>query len=209
MDDLKLAALMCSKICHDLISPVGALSNGIEVLADDDDPEMREHAMVLLETSSAQATAKLKFARLAYGSSGSKGTEIDLREAEAAIQELLGGKKVNIRWEAPAVPVGKDVVKVLVNLANAACDTIPRGGDLKIEVVTEGGEGKACISATGARARLADETRAGLNGALGVDELDVRTVVPWVSGVLAREFGQGIEIHTGEETIKFTFTFSA
>ena len=101
MDDLKLAALMCSKICHDLISPVGALSNGIEVLADDDDPEMREHAMTLLETSAAQATAKLKFARLAYGSSGSKGIEIDLREAEAAIRELLGGKKINIRWEAP------------------------------------------------------------------------------------------------------------
>ena len=209
MDDLKLAALMCSKICHDLISPVGALSNGIEVLADDDDPEMREHAMTLLETSAAQATAKLKFARLAYGSSGSKGIEIDLREAEAAIRELLGGKKINIRWEAPAVPVDKDVVKVLVNLANAACDTIPRGGDLKIEVVTGGSEGRASLTATGARARLADETRSGLNGALGVDDLDVRTVVPWVSGVLAREFGQGIDIQASEEAIKFSFTFSA
>ena len=78
MDDLKLAALMCSKVCHDLISPVGALSNGVEVLAEDNDPEMREHAMMLLENSAAQAAAKLKFARLAYGSSGSRGTQIDL-----------------------------------------------------------------------------------------------------------------------------------
>ena len=60
MDELKLAALMCSKVCHDLISPVGALANGIEVLQEDDDPEMREHAMKLLETSADQASAKLK-----------------------------------------------------------------------------------------------------------------------------------------------------
>ena len=213
MDDLKLAALMCSKICHDLISPVGALANGLEVLAEDDDPEMHKHAMTLLEASAAQAAAKLKFARLAYGSSGSKGTEIDLREAEMAVRELLGGGKINIQWDAPAAPFNKDVVKVLVNLAHTACDTIPRGGNLKVTVVssTSGGNagGSVSLAATGPRAKLADETRAGLDGGVASDDLDVRTVVPWICGVLAREFGQGIDVSVEEETVKFSFTFSA
>lgn len=208
MDDLKLAALMCSKICHDLISPVGALANGLEVLAEDDDPEMRQHAMTLLETSAAQAAAKLKFARLAYGSSGSKGTEIDLREAEVAVRELLGGGKINIQWDAPAAPFNKDVVKVLVNLAHTACDTIPRGGDLKVTVASGNIGGSVSLTATGPRAKLADETRAGLDGGVASDDLDVRTVVPWICGVLAREFGQGIDVSVEEETVKFSFTFS-
>lgn len=209
MDDLKLAALMCSKICHDLISPVGALANGLEVLAEDDDPEMRQHAMTLLETSAAQAAAKLKFARLAYGSSGSKGTEIDLREAEVAVRELLGGGKINIQWDAPAAPFNKDVVKVLVNLAHTACDTIPRGGDLKVTVASGNTGGSVSLTATGPRAKLADETRAGLDGGVASDDLDVRTVVPWICGVLAREFGQGIDVSVEKETVKFSFTFSA
>ncbi len=209
MEDLKLAALMCSKICHDLISPVGALANGLEVLAEDDDPEMRQHAMTLLETSAAQAAAKLKFARLAYGSSGSKGTEIDLREAETAVRELLGGGKINIQWDAPAAPINKDVVKVLVNLTLAACDTIPRGGDLKVTVASDTSGGSVSLVACGPRAKLADETRAGLDGGIASDDLDVRTVVPWICGVLARDFGQGIDVSVEEETVKFSFTFSA
>lgn len=207
MDDLKLAALMCSKVCHDLISPIGALSNGIEVLTEDNDPEMHRHAMTLLEASAGQAAAKLKFARLAYGTSGSPGSEIDLREAETAIKELLGGGKIDIQWDAPAAAFGKDIVKVLVNLAHAACDAIPRGGVLVVSVVADDKGGQVSLTATGSRARLADETRAGLNGDVAIDDLDVRTVVPYISGVLAREFGQGITIHADEEAVRFSFTF--
>lgn len=208
MDDLKLAALMCSKVCHDLISPVGALSNGVEVLAEDDDPEMREHALVLLENSAAQAAAKLKFARLAYGVSGVKGSQIDLREAEVAVMELHGGGKINIVWDAPAVPVNKDALKVLLNLTTMACDTIPRGGDLEVVVKLSDEKGVATLKAIGPKARLADETRAGLDGLVAIDDLDARTILPHISGLLARDFGQGIDIHTDDELVKFLFTFS-
>jgi histidine phosphotransferase ChpT len=207
MDELKLAALMCSKVCHDLISPVGALSNGIEVLAEDDDPDMREHAMVLLETSAAQAAAKLKFARLAYGSSGPIGREIDLAEAQSAIVDLHGTGKVEILWDAPSLPVNKDVVKVLVNLAHEAFDMIPRGGTLHVVVDVENGNGQANLTAKGPRAKLADATRAGYAGEINVDDLDARTVVPHISGLLARALGPGIEVHQSEDLIKISFTF--
>lgn len=208
MDDLKLAALMCSKVCHDLISPVGALSNGVEVLAEDDDPEMREHALVLLENSAAQAAAKLKFARLAYGTSGSRGTQIDLREAETAIKELHGGGKINIVWDAPAAPINKDALKVLLNLSSMACDTIPRGGNLDIVVKISEGRGAATLTAVGRRARLADETRAGLDGRVAIDDLDARTILPHICGLLARDFGQGVDVTVDDEMVKFSFTFS-
>lgn len=208
MDDLKLAALMCSKVCHDLISPVGALSNGVEVLTEDDDPEMREHAIALIEASAAQAVAKLKFARLAYGSSGSRGSEIDLGEAETAIRELLGGGKIDIQWDVPAAPLDKDIVKVLVNLAHAACDTIPRGGVLVVSVSSLDKGGQVSLTATGPKAKLANETRAGLNGEVALDDLDARTIVPHISGFLARQFGSGIDIHTEERAVRFSFTFA-
>ena len=207
MDDLKLAALMCSKVCHDLISPVGALSNGVEVLAEDDDPERREHAMMLLENSAAQAAAKLKFARLAYGTSGSRGTQLDLREGETAIKELHGGGKINIVWDAPAAPVNKDALKVLMNLSTMACDTIPRGGTLDVVVEISDGKGAATLTAVGPKARLADETRSGLNGKIAIDDLDARTILPHISGLLARDFGQGIDVLAEEEKVKFSFTF--
>lgn len=207
MDDLKLAALMCSKVCHDLISPVGALSNGVEVLSEDDDPEMREHAMRLLENSAGQAAAKLKFARLAYGSSGSRGAQIDLRDGETAVKELHDGGKINIIWDAPAAAINKDTLKVLMNLTTMACDAIPRGGKLEVVVKITGGAGAATVTAAGPKARLAEETRAGLEGRVAIDELDVRTILPHISGLLARDFGQGIDVYTDEETVKFSFTF--
>lgn len=207
MDELKLAALMCSKVCHDLISPVGALANGIEVLQEDDDPEMREHAMKLLETSADQASAKLKFARMAYGSAGSMGKEIDLGEAEKAIKDLHGGGKVDIVWNAPGVPVDKDVVKVLVNVSHMAFDCIPRGGTLTVSATVDGAHGSALVQADGPKARLAEEVVNGFAGQVAIDDLDARTIIPHVCGLLARGFGNGIQTHTDEECVKFSFTF--
>lgn len=207
MDELKLAALMCSKVCHDLISPVGALANGIEVLQEDDDPEMREHAMTLLDASATQASAKLKFARLAYGSAGSMGREIDLAQAEVAIKDLHGGGKVAINWMAPSVGVDKDVVKVLVNVAHIAFDCIPRGGDLIVKVREEGGHGSADVLAKGTKAKLSDDVVAGFNARISIDDLDARTIIPHVCGLLARGFGDGVMTHAEEDVVKFSFTF--
>lgn len=207
MDELKLAALMCSKVCHDLISPVGALANGIEVLTEDDDPEMREHAMALLEASAAQAAAKLKYARLAYGASGSMGSQMDLAEAETAIRDLHGGGKVEISWAAPSMTVSKDVVKVLANLAHLSFDILLRGGTLEVRVDVDGTSGRAELVATGPKLKLADEVTRGFAGDIAIDDLDARTVVPHISGILAREFGNGIESTVADERVTLGFTF--
>ena len=90
MNAVDLASLLCSRLCHDLLSPVGALNNGIELLADEQDPEMREHCLELLAESARASANKLKFFRLAFGAAGGFGDAIDTREAQAALEGLFG-----------------------------------------------------------------------------------------------------------------------
>lgn len=207
MEDLKIAALMCSKVCHDLISPVGALGNGIEVMNEDTDPDMRKHAMDLIEASAAQASAKLQFARLAYGASGAAGSEIDLREAESVLQNLLSTSKATLNWHAPAETLDKDLVKLLANLVHMAGDTIPRGGEINVTVSLLPDGGLFRIEAKGVRAKFADETRAAVDGQITMDALDARSVIPYLCGEIARRYGGGIHVDVGEDVVTLTNRF--
>src|SRR5476649_1237145 len=115
-DILELAALLCSRVCHDIISPVGAIINGLEVLDEDNGEEMREFAFNLIRKSAGQASAKLQFARLAFGAAGSVGAEIDLADAESVATGYMQGEKAQFFFEAPRVLMAKNLVKLLLNL---------------------------------------------------------------------------------------------
>ena len=127
--DLELAALISSRICHDVISPVGAIANGLEMLGEEQDEAMREQAMDLIRKSASQASAKLQFARLAFGAAGSAGAEIDLRDAET------GGARLRRKGQASArsgrgrrATLPKNKVKLLLNLVALGVVALPRGG---------------------------------------------------------------------------------
>jgi histidine phosphotransferase ChpT len=99
MNAIDLASLLCSRLCHDLLSPVGALNNGIELLADEQDPEMRERCLELLAESAKASANKLKFYRLAFGAGGGFGDEIDTHEARAALEGLYSAdKRTELGW---------------------------------------------------------------------------------------------------------------
>src|SRR6478609_11718980 len=118
MNAIDLASLLCSRLCHDLLSPVGALNNGIELLADEQDPEMRERCLELLSESAKASANKLKFFRLAFGAAGGFGDEIDTREAKTALEGLFGAeKKIELGWMVAPEKLSKEAVKVLLNLA--------------------------------------------------------------------------------------------
>ena len=114
-----LAAMLCSRVCHDLISPVGAIGNGLEVLADPEQAEMADFAQELINNSARQARAKLEFARLAFGASSTQGTEIDTREAEKVSQSFHGGRKGRVEVEHRACFVAE---KQSENAAQLAVD---------------------------------------------------------------------------------------
>ena len=102
LDSLDLAALLCSRVCHDVISPVGAIVNGLEVLEDEKDPEMREIALDLIKKSAATASARLQFCRLAFGAAGSAGASIDTGEAEKVVRGLFADQTNADRMERAA-----------------------------------------------------------------------------------------------------------
>ncbi|ATY31779.1 histidine phosphotransferase family protein [Sphingomonas psychrotolerans] len=159
------ASLLCSRLCHDLLSPVGALNNGLELLADEHDPEMRARCLELLSESAKASANKLKFFRLAFGAAGGFGETVDTREAQAALEGLFGDNhRVKIGWmvEDPVLP--KHAIKVLLNLALIGGDALIRGGQLDIGAEIVDGSIEIVVRADGPRIVLDSELRAALAG---------------------------------------------
>jgi len=191
----EFASLLCSRLCHDLLSPVGALNNGIELLADETDPEMRERCMELLTESARASANKLKFFRLAFGAAGGFGELVDTREARAAIEGLHGsGEKVRVGWMVEASALPKVAIKVLLNLALIAGDALVRGGQL--DIAAEGGE--VVIRAEGPRLVLDPELRNALLGEADPDLISPRAAASWLVHLLVSEQGGSVRISQPE-----------
>jgi histidine phosphotransferase ChpT len=183
---LDLAALLCSRVCHDLISPVGAIVNGLEVLDEDKDEETKTFALDLIKKSAQQASAKLQFCRIAFGAAGSAGAQIDLGDAEKVARGLLGDDKTTIVWNLPRELQAKNRVKLLLNMLLIAVGTIPRGGTITV-ASSEDGKGFK-VSASGLNARLAEAT-AGLLVGSPAHPVDAHAIQPLYAGILARDCG--------------------
>ena len=138
LEGLDLAALLCSRVCHDLISPVGAIMNGLEVMEEGKDEETTKFAMDLIKKSAKTASAKLQFCRIAFGAAGSAGAQIDTGDAEKVTRGLMEDEKTKVAWNLPRVLLAKNRVKLLLNMMLLAAQAIPRGGQLTVDPVGEG-----------------------------------------------------------------------
>ena len=132
--DLELAALISSKICHDVINPVGAIHNGLEILDEDDNADAQRYALEMIRNVTAQASARLQFARFAFGAAGSAGSLIDLGMAAQVSQGYVGMGKHKLVWPNAAGTMTKDRVKLLLNLIASAITALPRGGEIVVAV---------------------------------------------------------------------------
>lgn len=198
---LDLAALLCSRVCHDLISPVGAIVNGIEVMEEDKDEEMRTFALDLIKKSARQASARLQFCRLAFGAAGSAGAQIETGDAENVARGLLDDDKIKIAWNLPRELKPKNQVKLLLNMLLVAVGTIPRGGALTVEPV-DGAPGFRIIAA-GLNARVTPATVDLLAGN-PAQNVDAHGIQPFYTGILARDCGLAIAATVEGETIVVT-----
>jgi histidine phosphotransferase ChpT len=186
ISDLDLAALLCSRVCHDVISPVGAIANGLELF---DDPEMDEEtkstALDMIRSSAKTAGAKLKFCRIAFGAAGSAGALIDLSEAGEVARGFVGDEKVKLDWQAPRENRPKQQVKLLLNMLLLAIAGIPRGG-----LITVKADGDLLtVRATGERAKISEPLLDVLLGRADLTMLDARLVQPYYSKQLAHSAG--------------------
>ena len=187
-DALELAALLCSKVCHDLISPVGAIVNGLEVLDDNPKPEDRDFALDLIRKSAKTASARLQFCRLAFGAAGSSGAQIDLGDAQNMAKGHIEDGKVTLTWNLPRLLLPKNRVKLLLNMLVVAQQTIARGGTRTVDPVGEGDATLFRITSAGLNARVPQNIVDILNGT-SANTVDAHAVQPYYTRLLAEACG--------------------
>lgn len=205
--ELATAALLSSRLCHDLISPVGALANGLEVLAEETDSEMRGFAMDLINSSAQAASVKLQFARFAYGAGGSAGDAIDTNEAEKVARAYLETTKAELVWKAPALAAPKDAVKLLLNFVLIGLDAIPYGGTIEASLEEEPGALQIIVSAKGKKAKFSDVTKALVTDAPLEDPLNPRSIQAYYAALISRALGLKINLSEGEEQVAISTRF--
>lgn len=201
LDSLDLAALVCSRVCHDVISPVGAIVNGLEVLEDDPDPTMKDFALDLIRKSAKQASARLQFARIAFGAAGSAGAAIDLGDAEAVARGMFQDDKTTLDWTGPRALVPKNKVKLLLNLVVIATTAIPRGGAIHVKVEGEEDKLSFVLTAKGLNARIPTHAEALIAGQPESGTVDAHAIQPYYTGLIAREAGMAIDLSIAEDTV--------
>ncbi len=189
IEALDLAALLCSRVCHDLISPVGAIVNGLEVLEEAKDEETKTFAMELIKKSANNASAKLQFCRIAFGAAGSAGAQIDLGDAQTVARGFLEDEKTKLAWNLPRVLMMKNKVKLLLNMLLIAGQSIPRGGQLTVDAIGEGDSMGFKVTAAGTNAKILATTPPLLAGEHGSEPLNAHHIQPFYAGLLARAVG--------------------
>ena len=201
LDALDLAALLCSKVCHDVISPVGAIVNGLEVLEDEKDAEMRNFALDLIKKSANTASAKLQFCRLAFGAAGSAGAMIDTGDAENVTRGLYADDKTKLQWDGARVLMAKNKVKLLLNLCLIAAAAIPRGGNLHVAIAGRDDAMSMRVEARGTYARLASHVRALIDGNPENNAVDAHGIQAFYTGLVARSAGMDVSVETEAEMV--------
>ncbi len=209
MDGFELVSLLCSRLCHDLVSPVGAVTNGLEVLADEADAEMQEMAMRLITQSADRAAHRLQFARLAYGSSGGPDGMVDMGEAKKVTAAVLEDHKISLEWRCNLGATGRMPAKLLTNAAFLAAESLPRGGTLIASLKQEGGITNIEINATGPMVRPIDGMAEILNGDVPVASLAPRAAQAFYTGLIARLMGGNLQMTVKPEQLFLQGAFSA
>ncbi len=203
-----LAAMLCSRVCHDLINPVGAIGNGLEVLSDPSQSAMADGAQELIVNATRQARAKLEFARLAYGASSTAGTDFDTRECERVARLLFEIEKADLDWQVPLILLPKHKAKLMMNMLLIASTAVPRGGVVTAKVEgPAGSEVFTFICKSDPEKRQKTLMPSGAEGLLsGAPEggVDARGIQPFYTGILARM--TDMELKIGVEGDTFTFT---
>lgn len=206
VDGIELASLLCSRLCHDLLSPVGALTNGLELLADEKDPEMRKRCFELLEQSARISTDKLKFFRLAFGAAGGFGDMVPVAEARSVIDALVGNNgRIEVRWALAGDSLPKPAVKTLLNLALIGIEALVRGGTLDIGAELRTGEqgsaSEIVVRASGTRIAFDRTVGHALEGKLAASELSSKTAPAAMLHQLAARLGGGLQYALSEDAL--------
>lgn len=199
---IELASLLCSRLCHDMLSPVGALTNGLELLADEKDPEMRQRCFELLDQSARISTDKLRFFRLAFGAAGGFGEMVAVSEAKVLVDALVANNpRVTLAWALPSDSMPKAAIKTLLNFALIGLEALPRGGTLEIAAEYRDDHSELVVRAAGPRIAFDRTIGSALEGTLPEGELSSRTAPAAMLCQLARELRGQLQYVLAEDAL--------
>jgi len=204
MSEIEFAALLVSRVCHDLVGPLGAVVNGMEVLEDERDADMRADAIRLVTSSAEQALARIQFMRIAFGAAGSAGAELDLAEIGRLVTGLLAGGKTTLSWNTGAAYWPKDWAKLLMNATLMAVDCLPRGGTVTVSIGADTSVPSFHIRGQGTHIRVADDMQRLLSGEPLSSAVDARGVQPFLTHKLSRTVNGGLVLTQGEGFVELT-----
>jgi histidine phosphotransferase ChpT len=204
MTEIEFAALLVSRVCHDLVGPLGAVVNGMEVLEDERDPAMRADAIKLVTMSADQALARIQFMRIAFGAAGSAGAELDLGEIGRLVAGLLEGGKIQLTWNVPQLYWAKDWAKLLMNATLLGVDSLPRGGVVTVEAGADATARNFRVIASGQVARMSEDVERTLRGEQPAGPVDARGIQPVLTQLLARAVNAGLAVVAREGVIEIT-----
>jgi histidine phosphotransferase ChpT len=200
---LRVAGLLTSRLCHDLVGPLGAVSNGLELIAEDD--AMAKEALALAQRSAKRAASRLQFFRYAFGAAGGE-SNFGPAEARPIALNLLSSGETAIDWpESKDVDLPVGTGRLLLNLTLLAVECLPRGGTAHVAL----GSNRIGVEAMGRQARLSGETKAAMAGAVAPAQLSARTVLGYYVTQLITGLGGQLELSDeGAGTIRFQTLFS-
>ena len=199
---LDLANLLCSRLCHDLLSPIGALSNGLELLADEQDPTMRDRCFELLEQSARISADKLKFYRLAFGAAGGFGEMVSVSEARAVVDALVANNsRIEVSWRLASESLPKPAIKTLLNFALMAIDALVRGGTLELAAELRDGVSEIVVRASGKKVAFDADIGRALDGSLPPEELSGRTAPAMMLRSIAETMGGRLQHAVAEDAL--------
>ena len=199
---LDLAAMLCSRVCHDAVGPVGAIVNGLELLDEDKSPETMEMALDLIRKSARQASARLQFARIAFGAAGSAGSSVDLGYAQQLTEQFMQDEKVNLSWNAPRLYVEKNRVKLLMNLVVIALASVPLGGTVDVKMEGDAENPTFIIEARGPKPRLAPHLLELLAGKSETGGVDPHGFQVFYTGEIARAAGLALDVTLDDGVVR-------
>lgn len=202
--DIQLTAFMSSRICHDLVGPIGAINNGLELLEEETDADTRAYAQEVIVNSAQAAWTRLEFARLAFGASSGMGQAIDLGQAERIARGYVEEGKHRLQWHAPRhLQLNKTHARLLMIMIAIAVPALPVGGELHVDVDETGAMPRLTVRCEGRNARIPDKVEGILSGD-DLSDLDPRSILPYYAARLAEEAGMAIQVVQDGEDVVFS-----
>jgi histidine phosphotransferase ChpT len=201
MNELDFSALLVSRVCHDLVSPLGAVVNGLEVLEDERDPAMRADALKIVASSAAQALARIQFMRIAFGAAGSAGAELDLGEIGRLVSGLFADSKIVLEWNAAHAHWPKDWAKLLMNATLLGADCLPRGGRVVVSTGADAATPSFKVHASGTHIRVSQDVEKAVRGEASASH-DARGVQPFLTHKLSKTLNAALTLTAAENSVE-------